>query len=1146
MLAGTIQNKHQMFELHGRNSSVFSDYPVSGQYLTLLVPQTFRPGFFQYPTDTMQTLLVRARYSALILFVFSMFATGLSAQKLDMEKFEAMKARSIGPAGMSGRVTSIDVVSSDMDVIYAGTASGGLWKSMSGGVEWKSIFDDQKAHSIGAVAVNQSNPDIIWVGTGEGNPRNSQSSGNGVYKSIDGGSSWTHLGLDDSRNIHRIILNPDDPDVAYIGVQGPAWGETETRGVYRTQDGGVTFERVLFNNVRTGIGDMVVDPSNPDHLIAAMWEFRRWPWFFKSGGEGSGMYVTWDGGDTWTRKTDKEGLPKGELGRMGLAFSVNEPEIVYALIESKKNALYKSTDGGRKWKKINDKDGVVGRPFYYADLYVDPENENRLYNVGSTIRVSEDGGANFRSWQPSYSSKGIHPDHHALWVSSLDPDFIIDGNDGGMSISRDKGKTWRFVENLPVAQFYHINVDNEFPYNVMGGMQDNGSWIGPAYVLRAGGIRNSYWQEIAFGDGFDVLPDPEDSRYGYAMSQGGSVSRYDKETGESSRIKPYHPDGEFLRFNWNSGIAQDPFRPGTIYFGSQYLHRSDDRGQSWAIISPDLTTNDPEKQKSLQSGGLTYDATQAENFTTIVSIAPSPVTDGVIWVGTDDGNLQLTRDGGKNWENVIGNVSGVPEGTWIPQIRASTYDAAAAFVVFDDHRRNNWEPYVYRTGDFGRSWERMVTSDDVWGFALSVLQDAVEPNLIFIGTEFGLYVSIDDGKNFTKWTPGYPTASTIDMVIQPREQDLVIGTFGRSAYVLDDIRPLRELASEGAGVLDEAVHVYPAPDAYRASNIQAAGTRFWGSAIYAGENRQRGAMITYSINPELLKPDSKKGDDDDVDGEDEEHTRPAVSRRSGGGRFAGASAEGSGNKSGRKATIEIVDSDGNVIRTLKGPAEEGMNRFYWNMTRKGYRFPSRTKPRKDSPEPGGARVLPGTYTVRVSIEDFSDSTQVTVAMDPRYDVDLSALKARDALDAKYEKVVTAAREMMDRVRESGEAVARVQSQLKALDDSSLKDLRKQGKAMKDSLDAYSKRFFGRKKYQGILGQPNTVQSKMGAARGYIYSSLRPPGTSEEASLRVAEREVKVMLEDVNAFFAGPWNEYREAVQKATIKLVPSIDAVSIE
>ena len=419
---------------------------------------------------------------------------------------------------------------------------------------------------------------------------------------------------------------------------------------------------------------MVMDPINPDKIIVSMWEFRRWPWFFKSGGEGSGLYVTYDGGKNWAMRTSDDGLPEGELGRIGLAIARSNPKVVYALVEAKKNALYRSEDGGFSFRKVGEGGNIGNRPFYYSDIFVDPENENRIYSLFSIVTRSEDGGKTFETLLGYVGAGGVHPDHHALWIHPEDGSFLINGNDGGMAISRDRGDTWRFVENLPVAQYYHINIDNEWPYNIYGGMQDNGSWRGPAYVWRYSGIRNSYWEELSFGDGFDVVPDPSDSRFGYSMSQEGYVGRYDFRTGDSRRIRPVHPDGIPLRFNWNAGIAQDPHDASTIYFGSQFLHKSTDKGENWIVISPDLTTNDPEKQKQGESGGLTIDATGAENFTTILAIAPSPHEREVIWVGTDDGNLQLTRDGGDSWTISLSRLPGLPEGSWIPQITASVHN----------------------------------------------------------------------------------------------------------------------------------------------------------------------------------------------------------------------------------------------------------------------------------------------------------------------------------------------------------------------------------------------------------------------------------------------------------------------------------------
>ena len=1071
---------------------------------------------FSLPVLQPSNAMLSRLLSGCFLILLSLPVSSL-AQQLDMALFDAMQPRNIGPAGMSGRVTALDAVHAEPDVIYAGTASGGLWKSTSGGIDWTPIFDEEPAHSIGAVAIFQKTPDIVWVGAGEGNPRNSQSAGNGLYKSIDGGQSWVHLGLEASRNIHRIILHPDNPDVALIGVQGPAWGETEERGVYRTTDGGKTLEKVLYVNERTGIGDMVVDPKNPNHILAAMWEFRRWPWFFKSGGEGSGLYETWDGGVTWEEIGPDRGMPKGELGRMGLAFAHNEPQVVYALVEAQKNALYRSDDGGANWRMVNDDDGVNGRPFYYADIYTDPENENRLYKIETYIYVSEDGGRSFRQWQPGYSENGVHPDHHAFWVSPADPDFIIEGNDGGMAITRDKGRTWRFVENLPVAQFYHINVDNEFPYNVMGGMQDNGSWVGPGYVWKSGGIRNHLWQEVAFGDGFDVIPDPEDAQFGYAMSQGGSLSRFDKETGNSSFIKPLHPDPDvFLRYNWNAAFEQDPHDPNTIYYGSQFVHRSTNKGQSWDVISPDLTTNDPEKQQQEESGGLTYDVTQAENHTTITAIDASPLETGILWVGTDDGNVQLTRDGGGSWTEVGSRIRDVPEGNWVTQIRASAYNAAEAFVVFDDHRRNNWEPYVYRTQDWGRSWQRMVNSSDVYGFALSFIQDPVEPRLMFIGTEFGLYVSIDEGSTWTKWTAGYPTASTIDLAIQEREADLVIGTFGRSAWVLDDIRPLRALAASGADVLEAPVHVYEPPTAYQASNIQAAGTRFKADGMYAGENRPRGARITYSVNPDAYRSVSIPAETDDRDDGAEQ---PA--------------------KAPDDVEVRILDGD-EVIRTFEGPAVAGMNRVIWSMNRKGVRGPSRSAPRRNASEPGGPQVLPGIYGVQVIFGADTTSTTVTVELDPRYEVDLTALRARHAMYRQYEAMVETAADMMTRVREAKEVISRVDRGLEDRDDDTATDLKKQGKTLSDSLDAFQDRYFGPQGKQGIYRPFDTVGGAVSGAGRYLFSSDRPPNTPEDWSMSAGRRALEEMLSEVNAFLSGPWSAYVAAVRSSDAFRVPDL------
>lgn len=1042
-----------------------------------------------------------------VILVFSVIMSlpvANQAQTVNMDLLQNLKFRSIGPAGMSGRVTAIDVVLANPDIIYIGTASGGLWKSTSGGIAWSPMFDTMAVASVGAVAIDQRKPDVVWIGTGEGNPRNSQTNGNGVYKTLDGGKTWIHLGLENTRNIHRVILHPDNPDIAFVAALGAAWGESDSRGVYKTTNGGASWTKILYVDTKTGAADLVMDPSNPNKLIAAMWEYRRWPWFFKSGGPGSGLYITIDGGVTWKKRTKEDGLPDGDLGRIGLAIARSQPSVIYALIESKKNSLYRSDNGGTSWKMVSDKN-IGNRPFYYHEIYVDPKNENRVYNLYSVVSVSEDGGKTFQTLIPWDK---VHPDHHAWWIHPDDPNYIINGNDGGLAISRDRGKTWRFVENLPVAQFYHIDVDERLPYNVYGGMQDNGSWRGPSYVWASGGIRNSYWEEVAFGDGFDVVPDRSDNRYLYAMSQGGFLYRVDTERGEKKVIRPVHPSGIELRFNWNAGIAHDPFSPTTIYYGSQFLHRSTDRGTTWQMLSPDLTTNDTSKQKQRQSGGLTFDVTSAENHTSIIAIAPSPLKEGVIWVGTDDGNVQLTTDGGKSWKNVVRNIRGVPESTWVPQIKASTYSAGEAFVVFDNHRRNDWTPYLYRTRDFGSTWTRLADEKSVNGFALSVIQDPVEPRLMFLGTEFGLYMSVNEGQSWTKWKHSYPTVSTMDMVIHPREHDLIVGTFGRSAYVLDDIRPLRELARRGPAALNDTLRIFPIPDAYLVAYKQAPGTRFAAEAHYSGDNRPYGARISFTFTPDSIvtKTDKKKASQRD--------TSAATARTD-------------------TVKIEIANSTGSVIRTLQHVAKRGVNRMVWSLDRRGERPPTQEKPEPSSPEPGGPQVLPGEYTVRIASGKFKDSTKVRVLADPRIEIQLSDMTGRDALRTELLDRFRTATIAADRLREARKIIANIEAVIKDREGDEFKKVRDLGKTMQDSITMLIE-LIQEKEVQGITDNPELVSEALGLASWYLNSAWDAPGETERGIVARATQQLSTAVGKINSFFETRWPRYKEEVDSAKI------------
>ncbi len=1028
-----------------------------------------------------------------------------------------MKPRNIGPGGMSGRVTSIDVVTSNTDVMYVGTASGGVWKSTSGGIKWDPIFDNEVTASIGAVAITQSNPSVIWVGTGEGNPRNSLNGGYGVYKSLDGGKNWMAMGLEKTRHIHKILIDPTDPNTVYIGAIGSPWGSHEERGVYKTTDGGKSWKHILSMNNTTGVADMVMDPSNPNKLLVAMWDHKRDPWFFRSGGDGSGLFVTHDGGENWEERTEKDGLPAGDLGRIGISIAPNKPNIIYALVEAKKNALYKSEDGGFNWKNINDKSDIGNRPFYYSDIFVDPENENRVFSVFTYVNVSEDGGKNFKQLMGAYGvDNGVHPDHHAWWIHPTDGSFMMDGNDGGLNITHDGGKTWRFIGNLPVAQFYHINVDNEYPYNVYGGMQDNGSWRGPAYVWKAQGIRNSYWQEISFGDGFDVVPDRDDSRYGWSMSQQGSVSRYDWQTGNNYTVKPTHSDPDVkLRFNWNSAINIDPFDASTIYFGSQFVHKSTDKGLTWSVISPDLTTNDPEKQKQGESGGLTMDATGAENFTTILVIEPSPVEKDVLYAGTDDGRVHVTKNGGGTWDE-ISSLPTLPKGSWITQIKASKTKKGSALLVANDYRRYNYSPYAYRTDDYGRSWRRIVNEKDTESYALCIIEDPVENNLMFLGTDDGLYYSINAGFTWEKYTNGFPTVSVKDLVIHPREHDLVIGTFGRAAWVLDDIRPLRAIAKDKA-VLNESLKVFTPPTAYQAAYQQPTGSRFGGDAIYNGENRASGAHISYLYKVSTSTSEISNNKDSD----DKEDDAPKV--------------EGPSKDS---IYMKIYDGD-RLIRSLKRkvPDSSGIYKWTWRMDEAGVDRPSRTV-RKSKREPGGTSVKPGTYRVEMENNGTTTSTMITVASDPRIEVPQKAIDESYNASKQIEQMTQTAAAAVKQLVESKTASENFSKNLNKEDKEKYKEELKKAKEINKKIDELIALYLGKvDKRQGITRNPEvTVMNRIRSARW--YSGTRPNGLTqtERTLIQHATTELNKALEKTNMFFSTDWATFKTKMEVIDVPL----------
>ena len=1069
----------------------------------------------------------------------------VSAQKVNWEQFKNWKPRNIGPAGMSGRITAIDAVVANPTTVYVGAASGGVWKTENGGQSWNPIFDEQPIQNIGSIAIQQSNPNVVWVGTGEGNPRNSLNLGAGIYKSLDAGKSWKKMGLDKTICIHRVVIDPANPNTVYAAAIGNPYAEHPERGVFKTTDGGETWSKILYVNDTTGCADLVMDPSNPNKLIASMWQFRRKPWELKSGGAGSGLYMTVDGGKSWKKMGKEEGMPEGPLGRIGIAFARSMPSRVYAKVEATKNGLYKSDDGGFNWQLVNSNAAdVTDRPFYYQEIYVDPKNENRIYDVHSTITLSEDGGKSFSTLIP-YS--GIHPDHHAWWIHPENPNLIIEGNDGGIGISRDRGKSWNFDEKIPVGQFYHINVDNEIPYNVMGGMQDNGSWHGPAYVWINGGIRNYYWHNIGGGDGFDVMPDVEDASWVYSESQGGSFGRRNWKTGESWYVKPPAVDPSIkMRFNWNTPMAQDPFDTKTIYLGSQFVHKSTDKGASWQTISTDLTTNDSAKIYAFQNtGGLTLDITGAETHCSLLTIAPSTKQKGVIWAGTDDGQIQLTKDGGQTWTNFAGKISGLPAGSWIPQITASRHNAGEAFVVANDYRRGDFKPYIFRTTDFGKTWTRLIDENKVNGYALCMIQDPVEPNLIFVGTEHGLWISVDNGVNFSQWKNGYPSVSTYDLAIQEREADLAIATFGRALWILDDIRPLRQLAASTTKTPTKNITVFQAPEAIQAQYKPADGYEWSVMGIWDADNRPRGAAVSFYINkPKRADSTNIKTNTTPTENVTSLASNPGGGQGMGGGRGQGGGRMGGGGRGfggnrGDSISVRIYNSENGLIRSLRWTADTGFNRVYWGMEEKGYRQPGSPKPQPGSPEPGGFQVLPGTYKVVLTYAGQTDSTSITVKDDPRLgnrnEIKIAQRKAIDRLRKAADKLTLA----MDRMNEAEEVCNKIINQVKGLEGKPADSLRKTSNALLEDIKRFREAINGKTSdKQGITRSPFevTVLSQLQTAQQTINAKMVVPGAQEEQLIVNAENAIRSILTSINEFFAGKWEGYKKQVEETKLNL----------
>jgi photosystem II stability/assembly factor-like uncharacterized protein len=857
------------------------------------------------------------------------------------ELFGDMKARHIGPAIMSGRVSDIELHPTNDRIVYIGAAGGGVWKSNNGGATFNPIFDEY-CQSIGAIEVDPSNPDnVVWVGTGEPWTRNSVTVGDGIYKSVDGGTNWKKMGLEKSERIGGIQVNPANPNEVYVAVLGALWSDSEERGLYKTTDGGQTWAKILYVDKTTGCSDILIDPKNSNTLYASFWEFRRTAWSFNSGGNNSALYKSTDGGKTWNKIHN--GFPKGKLGRIAIDVAPSNPNILYTVIESeqdKDKGLYRSDDAGATWKHLNNDFELVVRPFYFSRITIDPKNPDVVVKAGLSGSISRDGGKTFKNLGP------MHSDIHDVVFDIHNSDRMYAATDGGVYRSWNGGTTMEIVENLPLSQFYQVSLDDEEPYNVYGGLQDNGSWYGPS--SSPGGVEARDWNVVGVGDGYRVLRHPT-KKIIYSEMQGAeNVWRYDPAKDQAKTIQPLAEKGDpKLRFNWNSPMAISVHKPDRFYMGSQFVHRSEDMGETWVKISPDLTTNDKLKTEQGNSGGLSRDNSGAENHCTIFTITESPLDENVIWAGTDDGNVQVTKDGGKTWTNVTSNITGLPKNTACWHIEASKFGKGNAYAVFTGYQKGDMNTYAYKTTDFGATWKSVVTPD-INGFARNIQEDYENENLLFLGTEFGLYITLDGGKSWLKFTNNMPSVAVHFIDLHKRTNDLVLGTHGRGIIIIDDISPLRQLTEES---LNQELYIFKPKVATIPESNGFGGTA--SETQFVGANASKNAKIVY-----YLKKRHVLG----------------------------------------KMAIEVQDANGNKITDLDAGKSKGINIIEWPYTTK----PPKVAAAKTFAFGGftSPRVSAGTYKVVIQKGKETYTTDLTVQYDPTSTIPLADRKLNEETTRK--------------------------------------------------------------------------------------------------------------------------------------------------
>ncbi|MCY3698562.1 MAG: glycosyl hydrolase [Gemmatimonadetes bacterium] len=993
----------------------------------------------------MKAARVLALSAAGLLFGATAGAPAAVAQSALETAISHLEYREIGPALMGGRIADLDVVEAKPQIFYLGTASGGLWKTENHGTSWTPLFDDQPTSSIGDVTLHQANPNLVWVGTGE--PQNRQSSpwGNGVYKSTDGGNTWMHMGLEATKHIARILIHPRNPDVVHVAAMGDLWGSNPERGVFRTTDGGESWEKVLYVDDRTGAIDLAMDPADPNTIFAAMYQRQRTGWGFNGGGPGSGLYRTVDGGDNWTELT--EGLPEGDKGRIGIDIYRQDGNLVYALVEAdprrpgqgfggggggpRQGGLFRSTDRGETWEKVSD---TNPRPMYYSQVRIDPSNPDRIYVLGTQLSISDDGGRTFRN----DGAVQIHVDHHQLWINPEDPDHLILGSDGGVAASWDGAAHWRMYDNIALGQFYTIGYDMRTPYAVCGGLQDNDAWCGPSNTRSFHGIRHQDWYETAYGDGFFTIVDPTDSTIVYSESQGGNMNRYDLTTGEKIPMRPIvgpRADGDTTkayRYNWNSPLLLSPHDPATVYLGANYLLRSRDYGMSWEEVGGlDLTKQidreeleimgvpGSEPQMSLNDG--------IANYGNLTSVEESPLARGLIYAGTDDGNLQVSRDDGETWENVVDRIPGLPERTYVSRVEPSHHVEGRVYATFDGHRNGDYAPYAYVSEDYGQSWRAIANGlPDLWSVNV-IVEHHRAPNLLFIGNEVGVFVSVDRGESWVQLKNNLPTVPVDDLLVHPRENDLIVGTHGRSAWILADVAPLEALSE---GMLAEAGRVF----GDRSIMWTEKGDWPFYGATYSAPNPPRGVRIRYYLRD--APAEDMTADDDggeDADGDDEDGGDDGDDGDDDGDGSDDGDAGDGGDDGADAFSLKISDASGVHVRTLEAPAETGVNEVIWD-----WRHDAPYEPEGGGGPGGGGGfffggapqgpiVLPGWYTVSMEAGGETFSATVEVVAEPRRPMSRADRMAR-------QEALMSLHAMAGPIYEAGQALDALEEQLSAAED----------------------------------------------------------------------------------------------------------------